>query len=282
MDARLSTTVVIPAWDAYAGPRLSTALASIRDQDRTSRIVVVDNASVAALPDLPGAEVVKSARRLTLGAARNMGLEGVQTQNVIFWDADDVMPPGTLAFLEDELERNPGLVAFGAAIVEDPSGRRHRWPRRWLSQAVRHPMLLATINAVWSTFPTTGATIMRTAAVRACGGYADADSGEDWCLGAALLFRGRVGWSERPGRLYLQHAGSSWSTYGGPANQLRHAAAVRRRLAEDPSLPVFARALLPLLGPAQRAAVASHLMAVALRRAAGRPAALSRRMRARA
>lgn len=266
-DARPSTTVVIPVWDGYAGPRLSVAVASIGTQDRAARIILVDNASVVPLPRLEGVDVIVSPLRVSLGAARNLGLAQVETDNVIVWDADDVMPPGTLAFLEDALTRRPSLVAYGAAIIEEPSGQRHRWPRRWLGRVVNRPRLLAAINAVWSTYPTTGATIMRTAVVRACGGYSDAESGDDWCLGAALLFHGRVGWSERPGRHYLQHEGSIWSTYGGPANQLRHAATVRRRLAGDPELSASARALLPLLGLAQRAAVAGHLLAVALRRA---------------
>lgn len=266
-------------WDAYAGPRLSAALASLTAQDRAARLLLVDNASEQALPP-PAAsvEVIRSSRRLSLGAARNLGLAAVQTDNVLFWDADDVMPPGTLAFLEDALARRPALVAFGAAIIEEPSGRRHRWPRRWLGRAVRYPLALAALNAVWSTFPTTGATIMRTAPVRACGGYADADGGEDWALGALLLFHGPVGWSERPGRHYLQHPGSHRSTHGGSANQLRHAATVRERLAADPALPPLVRRLLPLLGPAQAAALIGHLLVAGLRRGqAGRAAARRRR-----
>ncbi|HZV27822.1 MAG TPA: glycosyltransferase family 2 protein, partial [Acidothermaceae bacterium] len=205
-DARpASTTVVIPTWDRYADARLADAVASIVTQERSARVVVVNNASTVAMPEFDEAEVLRSEVRLTLGAARNLGLEAITTANVIFWDADDLMTPGTLGFLEDELERDPRLVAFGAAIIEEPSGIRHRWPRRWIVRAIPYPRLFALINCVWSMFPTTGATVMRTSTVRASGGYADADSGEDWCLGAVLAFRGRLGWSERPGRRYLQH-----------------------------------------------------------------------------
>jgi len=257
---------VIPTWDRYAGARLTAAVASIAAQERPVRIVVVDNASTLALPELEEAEVLRSEMRVTLGAARNLGLAAITTANVIFWDADDLMTPGTLAFLEDELERDPRLVAFGAAIVEEPSGIRHRWPRRWIAHAIAYPRLFALVNCAWSMFPTTGATVMRTSTVRASGGYADADSGEDWCLGVALAFRGRLGWSERPGRRYLQHAGSIWDAHGTARHQVAHAAAVRKRLASDTAVPAWLRSGLPLVALAQWGAVAAHLLVALSRR----------------
>lgn len=263
------TTVVIPVWDRYASLRMREAVDSIGSQDRPVHIVVVDNASTAPLPELADVSVVRSPQRLTLGAARNRGLADVHTPYVIFWDADDVMEPGTLAFLEDELGRDPRLVAFGAAIIEEPSGLRHRWPRQWITRLIRHRKLFALIDSVWSMFPTTGATLMRTDVVKACGGYSDADSGDDWCLGAALAFRGGVGWSERPGRRYLQHEGSIWDNYGTARNQLRHAATVRRRLRADRGIPRWLRVAMPLLAVAQLGAIAAHLFASALRRAVG-------------
>lgn len=263
------TTVVIPVWDRYVGPRLIEAVDSIRSQERAVHLLVVDNASSVPLPDFPDARVVRSPRRVSLGAARNVGLAEVGSANVIFWDADDVMEPGTIAFLEDQLAGDPALLAFGAAIIEEPSGLRHRWPRRWIGRVVAHPRLFAVIDCVWSMFPTTGATVMRTDAVRACGGYADADSGEDWSLGSSLLFRGRVGWSERPGRRYLQHEASQWDSYGGAAHQFVNAAAVRRRLAADPGIPRGVRAMMPLVGLAQAAAIGAHVLASLLRRVVG-------------
>jgi glycosyltransferase involved in cell wall biosynthesis len=264
--APIATTVVIPVWDRYAGQRLAEAVSSVVDQGRGSRTIVVDNASRVSLPELDGIEVIHTDRRLSLGAARNFGLAQVTTANVIFWDADDLMPEGTLGFLEDSIAGDPGLVAFGAAIIEEPSGLRHRWPRPWISRAIRRPRLFALLNSVWSMFPTTGATIMRTAAVRECGGYADAEGGEDWCMGAALLFRGPVGWSERPGRHYLQHEDSVRNTYGTARHQLAYAAAVRERLSHDRSIPAAVRIALPVLATAQYGAVGAHLAAAELRR----------------
>lgn len=265
-DGETRTTIVIPAWDGYAGTALEAAVASLVQQDRSFRLVVVDNASTTRLPNLQGARVIRATRRLTLGAARNLGLADVQTPYVIFWDADDLMLPGALAILEEEIERDPGLVAAGMAIREAPSGQRHRWPRRWLQALIRFPRLLAALDCIWSLYPTTGATIMRTGAARASGGFADADSGEDWCLGVSLALRGRVGWTEVPGRVYLQHSESVWARHLTIAHQRVHARAVRRRLREDPETPEWLRAALPLISALQCAAIATHAGVTGVRR----------------
>ena len=263
----IRTTVVIPAWDAYAGPDLMAAVASLRDQAVPVRLLVVDNASQVPLPVLPGVSVVRSKARLSLGAARNLGLAKVSTPYVISWDADDTMLPGTLASLEEGIRDGSGLVAFGEAILE-PSGARHRWPRPWIAQLVRRRRLFALLDSVWSMFPTTGATIMDSEAVRAAGGYADSDSGEDWCLGASLAFRGTFGWSERPGRVYRVRDDTMWARHRTMRHQFRHAATVRSRLRNDGLIPHWARRLLPVVGVAQWVAIIAHELAQRSRRIA--------------
>ena len=253
------TTIVIPVWDDYVSERLEQALHSVRAQQTPPPpIVVVDNASAVPLPPLTGAWVVRAPTRLTLGAARNLGLARVETPYVVFWDADDIMLEGTLPFLEAAISADPELAAFATAVVEDPSGRRHRWPRRWIKWLVRSPQRFAFLDSVWSLYPTTGATIIRTDLARAAAGYGDADSGEDWSLGVSLAFRGRLGWSERPGRLYRVHPRSTQAQHMAPADMLRHARAVRERIRTDPGIPGWARRSLPLLWIGQRAAIAVH------------------------
>ena len=144
-------------------------------------VVVVDNASAVPLPTLAGAWVLRAPERLMLGAARNLGLTQVDTPYVVFWDADDVMLDGTLSFLEAAISADPTVVAFGTAVLDEASGRRHRWPRRWIKRLVGSPHRFEFLNAIWSLYPSTGSTIMRTDAVRAAGGYSDADSGDDGC-----------------------------------------------------------------------------------------------------
>lgn len=259
MQRSVQTTVVIAAWGGYVGTQLSEAVESVRDQDRRARILVVDNASDVHVPELAAVETVRSQRRLTLGAARNLGLDSVETPYVLFWDADDVMLPGTLGVLEEALDLDPSLVAFGAAIIESPSGKRHRWPRPWVRHLLRWPSLFAFLDGIWSLYPTTGATIMRTASVREAGGYAATDSGQDWVLGVSLAFRGGVGWTERPGRVYRIHDQSVTARHASFRNLVQKARAVRERLRSDAGLPRWVRSMLPIVQIGQYFAIGLHV-----------------------
>jgi glycosyltransferase involved in cell wall biosynthesis len=262
----IKTTLVVPVWDSYVQEFLPAALASLRGQDGPKQILVVDNASASQLTDLEGVQVVRTSERLSVGATRNFGLEQVTTPYVMFWDADDTMLPGTLGWLERAMAADPRLVAIALAIVEEGSGARHRWPRRWMPQLGRWPSAFALLDCLWSLYPSTGATIMSTEAVREAGGYCDADSGEDWCLGVSLAFRGPIGWDERPGRIYRIHEGSVWARHMGVTDQLDHARAVRERIRVDPGIPERARMALPGILVGQYAAIALHAAIAAGRR----------------
>jgi glycosyltransferase involved in cell wall biosynthesis len=267
-DDPSNTTVVIPVWGEYLR-WLPRAVSSLREQEVPLRLVIVLNDPAASVPDLADAEVIRTDTQLTLGAARNLGLASVTTPYVVFWDADDVAMPGALGFLEQAMAGDRRLVAFAMAIEEAESRRRHRWPRRRISWMVRHPHLLALVHTIWSQFPTTGATMMRAEAARAGGGFSDEDSGDDWCLGVSLAFRGRVGWSERPGRLYHRHSNSIWSSYFTIRHQRRHAQVVRHRVWRDPAVPWWVKALIPVTWFGQNAALTAHSL-VSLARRVGR------------
>src|SRR5437667_5199179 len=111
---RMDVTVVIPAWGDYAGDLLDEALESLRAQDLDARIVIVDNAAAPPLRERPGVELLRAPARLSVGAARNLGLEHVQTPYVMFWDADDLMLPGALRLLRDHLASEPDVVLASA------------------------------------------------------------------------------------------------------------------------------------------------------------------------
>jgi glycosyltransferase involved in cell wall biosynthesis len=248
--------VVVPVWDDYAGAFLDQALASLVTQGVAAEVIVVDNASVTPVePKDERVVVVRTPTRLTCGGARNFGLRHVRAPLVVMWDADDVMVPGTLPFLCAAIAADDRLVAHSTAIVESPSGRRHRWPRRWLSVLTRWPRVLAVINAVWSQYPTTGATIMRTEMVRQSEGYREVNGADDWSLGVSLLWRGRVGWSERPGRCYRQHETSIWSTNRTTRHLVGNARAIRALLRRDAAVPMWCRLALPLIQLAQYGAI---------------------------
>jgi glycosyltransferase involved in cell wall biosynthesis len=247
-------SVVVPAWGDYAGEPLTQALASLRAQDVPARILVVDNASEPALAQPEGAELIRSPRRLTVGAARNLGLQSVTTPYVLFWDADDLMLPGTLRFLQARAAAEPGAVLVAASILEGDPPAPHRWPRPWIYPVTRWRRSFALAHCVWSLFPSTGSSIMRTADAKAAG-FGDANSGEDWVLGVSLAFRGRIVMEKRPGRLYRREVGSLWETQRSAAQLVRHATAVRERMRRDPEVPAWARRLLPLIAVLQVAAV---------------------------
>src|SRR5205807_839629 len=99
-------------------------------------------------------EVVRSSSRLTLGAARNLGLQAVLTPLVTFWDSDDRMPSGTLRVLRRAIE-DPEVVLAATRIVEF-DGRPHHWPRRWTARLAGASRLFASVSAISSLFPTVG------------------------------------------------------------------------------------------------------------------------------
>lgn len=251
---RARVTVVIPAWDAYAGEGLLKALTSVRTQGPPVELIVVENASEIALPALGPVEVVPLDRRLSTGAARNAGLEHVRTPYVVFLDADDLLLPGALSALVEGLDGNDGCSAYVMSIIDGITGARHRSPRRLARVLCGSPALFALANTVWSLLPTQGAAIMRTADVRACGGYADSNRGEDWVLAASLAFRGEVVFDPRPGLCYRQRADSPGSVGLSGVVLLENARRVRARVRADPAIPGWAKSALPLIAAAQWAA----------------------------
>ena len=253
--AEADISVVMPVWGDYAGRLATEALESLLAQDLAARIVVVDNASDPPLTEMDGVDLMRSETRVSVGAARNLGLHSVATPYVVFWDADDVMPPGTLRHLRERIAGDPEVVAVAASILEGDPPAPHRWPRRWTYGFTRWRRAFALAHCAWSLFPSTGSTIMRTDAVRAGGGYADSNSGEDWVLGVSLAFRGRVVLDERPGRLYRPRPGSLRDTLRSPRQLAANSRAVRDRLREDVATPRSVKALLPAIAGAQLAAI---------------------------
>jgi glycosyltransferase involved in cell wall biosynthesis len=249
MDPRIA--VVIAAWDAYAGKGLLAAAASVRTQAAKAQLVVVDNASRIPVPTLEGAEMVRLDRRLSTGAARNAALESLRTPYVVFLDADDTLLPGALSALAQGLEGDPRRVVYVMSIIDAGTGARHRSPRRIARALSRLPPVFALANAVWSLLPTQGATIMRVDDVRACGGYADSDRGEDWVLATSLAFRGRVAFDRRPGLCYRPRGDSPGTATLSGGVLLASARRVRARIRDDAAVPDWARSAMPLIAGAQ-------------------------------
>jgi glycosyltransferase involved in cell wall biosynthesis len=248
-----AVTVVVPVWDSHVR-YLAEALASLLVQVPQPRVVVVDNCSAVAVT-VPGpVSLVRTPQRLSAGAARSFGLAQVDTEFVIFWDADDLMPAGTVAALEHRIGTDPGLVLVVPRIRE-ADGTPHHWPRPRITAWLAHrPTWFATVSVVSSLVPTVGA-VMRTDTVRAAGGFPDRDFGDDWVLGVGLALRGRVALIPHDGRVYRRHRASLSRAHEAPGDRLAHARAVRTRLAGDPAAPRLLRAAVGPLALGQTAVI---------------------------
>jgi glycosyltransferase involved in cell wall biosynthesis len=243
-----TVAVVIPVWGSYV-ESVGEAVASVREQRVEAEVIVVDNASDEPLPDLPDVRLIRSEARLSTGAARNLGLDAVTAPLVVFLDADDLMLPGSLATLLAGLR--DGDAAFCMARLEGDTGQRHRAPRRIAYALARSPRVFALVNTIWSLVPMQGATILRTADVRAADGYGDHSAGEeDWAFGAAMAWRGAVRLSHETGLVYRWRFDSPGQP-GAALDVRRNAGIVRERLRSDPAVPVVVRRLLPVIAAVQ-------------------------------
>lgn len=243
-------SVVIPVWGARYVASLPRAVASVRAQDPTAPVIVVDNASDVEVPELPGTTVVRSPQRVSKGRARNLGLDQVTTDQVVLLDADDELADGALASLASGIESDPRIAVYAMSVLEADTGDRHRSPRRFVPVLTRIPGLLAFATAVWSLYPIQGNAIMRTRWVREAGGYPDCDYGEDWVLAVSQAFRGRVVIDPRPGRIYYAPPGCARATISS-RHLVAAAKQIRTRLRSDPAVPGWARAMRPLIAVLQ-------------------------------
>jgi glycosyltransferase involved in cell wall biosynthesis len=245
VDEEPLVTVVIPVWGEYVSRYLSEALQSVRAQDLSARVVLVDNASEIPVDPEGREDVVRLPKRVTVGAARNAGLAVVKSPFVIFWDADDVMLPGTLRALTDRALSDPTAAVISGVIVEADNRRRHHWPRKSMNRLVGVPWLFLLGHCVWSLFPTIGV-LIRADVARLTGGFPNADAGDDWVLGVSLAFRGCVVFVERSTRLYRSHD-QSVSVGWQSSHLVASARCVRDRIRSDSSVPHWVKTLLPLI-----------------------------------
>lgn len=122
-------SVVVPT--ANRASYLEIALASLasQDLDRPFEIVVVDDASSDATPDVVARAGVRSLRHdppRGANAARNAGIAAAEGALVVLIDDDVETPPGWLRALVAAAERHPDADAIGGPIrarLEGPAPR---------------------------------------------------------------------------------------------------------------------------------------------------------------
>jgi CDP-glycerol glycerophosphotransferase len=123
-----AVTVIVPGFDV--APWAADALDSLRSQTLDDWVaILVDDASTddtgaifggAAAAD-PRFRVVRHASRAGLGAARNTGLDLVETPFVAFLDADDRLTPHALERLVGTLTASGSDFAVGAYVRLRPN-----------------------------------------------------------------------------------------------------------------------------------------------------------------
>lgn len=246
-------TAVIPAWGAHVA-YVPDAVKSLRAQEGpTIDIVVVDNAADEPIDEgLIGARVVRSEKRLGIGSARNLGLRHIDSEYVMFWDADDLLLQGALARMWSVLEADKGAVAATMDSIrwtpETGPGDPWPWPRSIMYPLARRRRLFAFIALLYNPFTTTGPALMRTATVRDAGGFAeDIAFFEDWALSGSLAVRGRIVMLRETARLYRVHDNSLSLGHLDHPDQGAWLRGMRRRARRDPRVPVWIKALLPLV-----------------------------------
>lgn len=181
-------TIVIPAYNRAA--TLPRTLLSIERQTLApARVVLVDNASTDSTLDLmkewASAQreldvVVLSESRRGACAARNRGLEAVETDFVMFFDSDDEMLPPHVADFAAEIARRPDCDIFGRDIIcVELDGRR---------RTLYYSAVAAMFNHIFRGSLSTQRMVVRTELVRRVGGWNESlPAWNDYELGARLL-----------------------------------------------------------------------------------------------
>jgi len=184
-------TVLMPAHDAEA--TLPETVASVLSQTVGDlELIVADDASAIPVAEVladvrdPRLRIVRRTTNGGIAAARNSALRRARAPVVCQLDADDLWEPRFLEAMLGQLDDPAvGLAYCNATILEHPDGHED-----YIGDPSIHPLdrfpELARANPV----PCPTAT-MRTAAVRAIGGYASwLRSVEDWQLYMRLAAAG--------------------------------------------------------------------------------------------
>ncbi len=173
-------SVVIPTRNRLE--LLRDAVRSIQEQSwRDWELIVVDDASedgtqawLAGVDDCR-LRILRSERRQERCAARNRGLGAARSESVLFLDDDDRLRPKALERLLKQLHgRDDAMAAVGNVVAFDGRGHRRRESQIWLpfTKTVWGEVLLG-----WVAFQ--GQCLLRTRAIRRCGGWDEALSASE-------------------------------------------------------------------------------------------------------
>ena len=122
---------------------LREAIDSLLSQESVSlQIIVVDDGSTddtVAIASSYGCEVISHPVCKGQVAAKNTGLKAANGEYVMFMDHDDVMRPGTMRKLLDELEADPSASAVEAMVKDFQSPEIASMPGTVQARALLRP-----------------------------------------------------------------------------------------------------------------------------------------------
>lgn len=203
-------TVLMPVFNAM--PYLPAAVESIVRQDyRRFTLLALDDGSsdgsvefLRSHPD-PRVEFVGDGRHHGMGALLNRGIAMAQGPLVARMDADDICPPDRFARQVAAFIEDPALTAIGTQFSYMGQRGLQGFARRLpLTHAAIHENLRRGTLCVIH-----GSLMIRTAALRAIGGYRFAGIGEDWDMFLRLAEVGRFANLPYVGYLYRLHASNA-------------------------------------------------------------------------
>jgi GT2 family glycosyltransferase len=127
MPRPVELSVVIPAYRGEA--TIASCLTSVlrATATRNCQIIVVessgDRAGEIVAREFPDVEFIRSAERLSVGAARNRGVRQARGRLLFFVDQDCIVPSNWINALERQLT-DPAVGAAGGSVgIADPSNR---------------------------------------------------------------------------------------------------------------------------------------------------------------
>jgi hypothetical protein len=234
MSASRPITVVVPARNAAS--TIGRALDSVPG-DVVREIVLVDHAcgdrTVRVARERAGVplRVVAAPASVHLGAVRQIGLEAVRTDLLVWLDADDELLPGRLERMVDRLEQGDDLVV-DAAELRSADGTTVVSPIPRFLTATAMPVRLFERNYL----PAPGPIGARTASLRRVGYDPALHGPEDTDLLLRAIVLGlRFGFVDEPGyRIHAQPGSVS-------RNRARQRAMYRRLLLKHDPADVEAR-----------------------------------------
>ena len=200
-------SVVIPLFNKAA--YIQRCLDSVAQQTLSDfEVIVVDDGStdggeaIAASHSDPRFRVLRQPNAGP-GAARNRGIAAAGAEYIAFLDGDDAWLPTFLERNISLLDRHPAVACVSGCWTDFPGGvsAACTWSRRGIQEGVHMtsavtPVLLFNRTVMYMTSCTT---VVRTAAIRHCGGFQAGGCrfGEDQSLWLKLLL-------SRPVYLHLQ------------------------------------------------------------------------------